>query len=149
MSKTLDLVERIQAILEEKGMSQKDLALALGKSPSEISRWMTGLHNFEVKTLVKLEQALGVELFLVAGGEKFAAAARSAVAASQPAGFADLSAEQQAQVVDFIDFLKQRSLTEAKLAKMPRRYKMPEPELQPLALASEPPAPEYGKKKEK
>ena len=66
VSKTLDIVERIQAILEGKRMTQKDLASALGKSPSEISKWMSGLHNFELKTLVKIEEALGEEIFKVA-----------------------------------------------------------------------------------
>jgi len=66
VSKTLDIVERIQAILEGKRMAQKDLASALGKSPSEISKWMSGLHNFELKTLVKIEEALGEEIFKVA-----------------------------------------------------------------------------------
>ena len=49
--KTLDIVERIQGILDSRGMSQKDLAALLGKQPSEVSRWLTGLHNFEMKTL--------------------------------------------------------------------------------------------------
>lgn len=62
VKKSLDIVDRIQAILKEKGMTQKDLAEKLNKKPSEISRWMTGLHNFGFKTLMKIETALQEEI---------------------------------------------------------------------------------------
>ena len=44
--------------LEEKGLKQKDLALRLGKSEAEISKWMRGTHNFTIDTLVSIEDAL-------------------------------------------------------------------------------------------
>ena len=34
------IVDRIHAILEERGLKQKDLANMLGKKESEISKWM-------------------------------------------------------------------------------------------------------------
>lgn len=52
------IVDRIQEILEEKGMKQKDLAQRLGKSEAEISKWMRGTHNFTIDTLVSIEDAL-------------------------------------------------------------------------------------------
>lgn len=36
----------------------KDLALRLGKSEAEISKWMRGTHNFTIDTLVSIEDAL-------------------------------------------------------------------------------------------
>ena len=52
------IVDRIHDILEEKGLKQKDLALRLGKSEAEISKWMRGTHNFTIDTLVSIENAL-------------------------------------------------------------------------------------------
>lgn len=52
------IVDRIHDILHEKGLKQKDLALKLGKSEAEISKWMRGTHNFTIDTLVSIEVAL-------------------------------------------------------------------------------------------
>jgi len=56
---SFDFVDRIHQILKEKGLEQKDLAKALGKSESEISKWMTGTHNFTFKTAARIEAVLG------------------------------------------------------------------------------------------
>lgn len=65
VTKMLDVAERIHAILEVKGMNQKDLAQAMGKSESEISKWLTGLHNLELKTIARIEEVLGEEILSV------------------------------------------------------------------------------------
>lgn len=52
------IVDRIHEILHEKGLKQKDLALRLGKSEAEISKWMRGTHNFTIETIVSIEDAL-------------------------------------------------------------------------------------------
>jgi transcriptional regulator with XRE-family HTH domain len=101
-SKTLDIVDHIHSILERKGMSQKDLAELLEKQPSEVSRWLTGLHNFEMKTLVKIEVALGEEVILVND-------ATHAVASELAASISDLPSELQAEALSFIQYLKQKS----------------------------------------
>jgi len=36
-------------------MSQKDLAGRMGKRPSEINKWLTGTHNFTLKSLAKMQ----------------------------------------------------------------------------------------------
>lgn len=69
VSRNLELVERIYEVLERQNKTQKDLALALGKSPSEISRWLSGLHNFSLKTIARIEEALGEDLIDVQQGE--------------------------------------------------------------------------------
>jgi transcriptional regulator with XRE-family HTH domain len=56
---SFDFVDRIYQILKRQGKEQKDLAKALGKSESEISKWMTGTHNFTFKTAAKIEAVLG------------------------------------------------------------------------------------------
>ncbi|QZE14316.1 helix-turn-helix transcriptional regulator [Halosquirtibacter laminarini] len=59
---SFDFVDQIHQVLKEKGLEQKDLAKALGKSESEISKWMTGTHNFTFKTAAKIEAVLGVSI---------------------------------------------------------------------------------------
>ena len=56
------IADRIDAILKAKGMSQKRFAQLLGKRESEISKWLTGRHNFTLQTIVKIETALGCKL---------------------------------------------------------------------------------------
>jgi len=46
VKQSFDIVDRIHEILAKQGKEQKDLATALDKSESEISKWMTGTHNF-------------------------------------------------------------------------------------------------------
>ena len=65
--KMLDVADRIHAVLQQKGMSQKDLALALHKSESEISKWLSGTHNLELKTIIRIEEALGEDILTVPG----------------------------------------------------------------------------------
>ncbi|RAJ93253.1 helix-turn-helix protein [Larkinella arboricola] len=65
VAKMLDVADRIHDILQQKGMSQKDLAVALRKSESEISKWLSGTHNLELKTIIRIEEALGEEILVV------------------------------------------------------------------------------------
>jgi len=62
VKQSFDIVDRIHQILVAQGKEQKDLASLLGKSESEISKWMTGTHNFTIKTLAKIEAKLGEKI---------------------------------------------------------------------------------------
>ena len=42
------IAERIVDVLKQKGMTRRDLANKLGKRESEISKWLTGRHNFTI-----------------------------------------------------------------------------------------------------
>lgn len=66
-----ELVARIYDLLEEKGWNQKDLAEKLGKSPSEISKWLSGEHNFTLRSLAKLEVELGEDLIRIPKNRRF------------------------------------------------------------------------------
>jgi transcriptional regulator with XRE-family HTH domain len=68
--KSIDIADRISMILESQGKTQKDLAQALGKSESEISKWLGGQHNFTVRTLTAVEDALGENIFVVPEGKR-------------------------------------------------------------------------------
>lgn len=65
---SFDLSDRIHEILEARGISQRELAEMLGKKESQVSKWMTGTHNFTIKTLALLEVKLGVSIFQVSSG---------------------------------------------------------------------------------
>ena len=53
------LAARIADAMESKGWNNKMLMEALGKkNPSEITRWLSGTHNFTVDTLADLGRVL-------------------------------------------------------------------------------------------
>jgi transcriptional regulator with XRE-family HTH domain len=60
-----DLAAQISAYLVEKGWLQSDLAKNLGKNESEISKWLSGTHNFTVKTLASIENVIQKDLFII------------------------------------------------------------------------------------
>jgi hypothetical protein len=35
------------------------------KSPSEVGKWLSGTHNFTIKTMAKIEHTLGEELIQI------------------------------------------------------------------------------------
>lgn len=65
-----DVVDRVQELLEEKGLTQKDLAKMLGKSPSEVSKWLTGQHNLTLKSICAMEAVLGEPIVVAEGKER-------------------------------------------------------------------------------
>ncbi len=56
------LVVRVNQLLKEKKFTQKTLAEKLGKSPSEIHKWLSGEHNFTLRSIAKLQAELGETL---------------------------------------------------------------------------------------
>ena len=64
ISKNLDITEQIYAILEKNEWTQKDLAAKLGKTDSEVSKLLSGFHNFTLRSLAKLEVALGEDIVI-------------------------------------------------------------------------------------
>lgn len=51
--------DRIEFLMHEKGMSKKQLADALGRRPSEVTKWLSGQHNFTIATLAMLSSFFG------------------------------------------------------------------------------------------
>lgn len=62
VDKYSDLILRINQILRDKGISQKELAENMDKKPSEISRWLSGNQNITLRSIAKLEAELGETL---------------------------------------------------------------------------------------
>lgn len=50
---------RIDALMREKGLNKKQFAEAIGKRPNEITRWLSGEHNFTIATLAMLSTFFG------------------------------------------------------------------------------------------
>mgnify|MGYP000937107545 CR=1 FL=1 len=59
VSLNIDIANRINDLLREKNMTQRELAKLMGKKESEISRWLTGSHGFTTKTIAKISTVLG------------------------------------------------------------------------------------------
>lgn len=56
---------RILSELDNKGMSQKDLALRMDVSPQYVSKIVKGKENLSLETIWKIEEALGITLISV------------------------------------------------------------------------------------
>lgn len=50
---------RIDELMKERGLNRKELADAIGKRPNEITRWLSGEHNFTIATIAKLSTFFG------------------------------------------------------------------------------------------
>jgi ribosome-binding protein aMBF1 (putative translation factor) len=59
------IAERLDAVLKKKGITQHELARRMGKRDSEVSKWLTGRHNFTTSTIARIEEAIGDKLILI------------------------------------------------------------------------------------
>lgn len=60
-----DISDRLDALLKERGISQRGLARMTGKRPSEVTRWLSGQHNFTLATIAKLSVVLDYDFIIV------------------------------------------------------------------------------------
>jgi ribosome-binding protein aMBF1 (putative translation factor) len=56
------LAARIDDARRAKDWSQNEFAEQMGKNPSEVSKWLSGTHNFTSDTLWDIEEKLDIEL---------------------------------------------------------------------------------------
>ena len=70
MELSVAIANRIYDILEEKGMTQKEFAHLMGKTETEVSRWLSGTHNMTLATLCKISIALGENILSVVDSEE-------------------------------------------------------------------------------
>lgn len=63
---SMDIAQQIDDIIRKDGIKQAELAKKLGKHESEISKWLSGNHNFTLKTLAKLEDILEERIIFIA-----------------------------------------------------------------------------------
>lgn len=62
---TFEIALRIHEILVRKNWSQADLAKAVHKKEALVSQWLSGKHNFTIKTISEIEAALGNDIISV------------------------------------------------------------------------------------
>ncbi|MBR1401712.1 MAG: helix-turn-helix transcriptional regulator [Prevotella sp.] len=67
MELSVAIANRIYYILEAKGMSQKEFARMIGKTETEVSRWLSGTHNMTIATICKISDALEEDIIRVVG----------------------------------------------------------------------------------
>ena len=56
---------RLADLMRERGLNKRQLAEALGKRPNEITRWLSGEHNFTISTLAMLSTFFGKSIINV------------------------------------------------------------------------------------
>ena len=62
---SFQISNRLDFLMKEKGLSKKQLADAIGKRPSESTRWLSGEHNFTISTLAMLSSFFGQPIITV------------------------------------------------------------------------------------
>lgn len=62
---SFEISNRLYALMQEKGITKKQLADSIGKRPSEITRWLSGEHNFTIATLGMLSVFFGKPIITV------------------------------------------------------------------------------------
>ena len=70
MELSVAIANRIYDILEEKDMSQKEFARLMGKTETEVCRWLSGTHNLTMATLCKISVALGEDIIVLGDRQK-------------------------------------------------------------------------------
>ncbi len=56
---------RLDTLMRERGLNKKQFAEALGKRPNEITRWLSGEHNFTIATIAMLSTFFGQPIISV------------------------------------------------------------------------------------
>ena len=63
--RAFSISNRLDALMKERGLNRKQLAEAIGKRPNEITRWLSGEHNFTISTLSMLSTFFGQPIITV------------------------------------------------------------------------------------
>jgi len=64
-AKRMQLAARISDGIKANGWKKKDFAAAMHKQPSEITKWLSGTHNFTADTLFDIERVLNMGLVIL------------------------------------------------------------------------------------
>ncbi|MBQ5828379.1 MAG: helix-turn-helix transcriptional regulator, partial [Bacteroidales bacterium] len=59
------IADKLSQVLAERNLSQKEFAKQIGKTEPEVSRWLSGSHNFTIRTIAKLSAYLNEDLISV------------------------------------------------------------------------------------
>lgn len=61
-----DIAVRIGTLMGMRGLSRKEFADAMGKRPSEVTKWLSGHHNFTISTIAKISAFFGQPIIVLA-----------------------------------------------------------------------------------
>lgn len=62
VARKMRIAAQIDDAMKEKGVSKSELAKMMGKQQSEITKWLSGTHNFTTDILSEISMALGTEI---------------------------------------------------------------------------------------
>ena len=65
MELSVAIANRIYAILEQRGLSQKEFSRMMGKTETEVSRWLSGMHNLTIGSIAKIATVLDEDIISV------------------------------------------------------------------------------------
>lgn len=63
------IANKIESLMREAGYSKKQFAEQLGRRPSEVTKWLSGEHNFTIATLSMLSAFFGKPIINVPQSE--------------------------------------------------------------------------------
>lgn len=66
---SMAIADRIESLIKERGLSKKQFAEALGRRPSEVTKWLSGEHNFTIATLSRISAHFGQPIISVVKSE--------------------------------------------------------------------------------
>lgn len=56
---SFQISDRIYELMQKRGLSKKQFADAIGKRPCEVTKWLSGQHNFTIATISMLSSFFG------------------------------------------------------------------------------------------
>ncbi|MBP5229238.1 MAG: helix-turn-helix transcriptional regulator [Bacteroidales bacterium] len=62
VSYSFDIAKVLKDVLDKRKWSQVEFANKLGKKESEISKWLSGVHPFTLKTLAKISSVIDEDI---------------------------------------------------------------------------------------
>lgn len=62
---SFQISDRIYELMQQRGLTKKQFADALGKRPCEVTKWLSGQHNFTIATLSMLSAFFGQPVIAV------------------------------------------------------------------------------------
>lgn len=66
----MSLASKLYDLISEKGWGKSEFASLVGKQPSEVTKWLSGTHNFTIDTLAEICNVLNIQIGELLQGEK-------------------------------------------------------------------------------
>lgn len=60
------IADKLDMLIKKRGLTKSEFAEAIGKRPSEVTKWLSGQHNFTIRTLSMLSDFFDEALVVTA-----------------------------------------------------------------------------------